>query len=263
VAATTSEPQGSSRPGLFRTIASLLALWGVIMYGYLSYVYDQFYGALAVDKSDVGLGYATTLARSSGWIALTSFFLFIGLVIRGVVELLLVLSIMNYPGWHMYDVQEKFSHVVGYVAARALLLVVVIVIGILLVVPTVAYSLRIPLREEQRAVEAVQAGSPIGPVRVYGFTLLGIRADAATVLPKGKSGELPAVDTLLKRKLLYLGQTEGTAVFFDAAIQRAVYLPLDDIVMDLSRPEPSSARPPHCFYENPPWPLPSRELPGC
>jgi hypothetical protein len=150
---------------------------------------------------------------------------------------------MNYPGWRMYDVRETFSHVARYVAGRALLLAVVIVIGLLLVVPTVAYSLRIPLREERRAVEAVQAGSPIGPVRVYGFTLLGIRADAATVLPKGKSGELPAVDAVGKRKHLYLGQTEGTAVFFDAAIQRAVYLPLDDIVMDLSRPEPSSARP--------------------
>jgi hypothetical protein len=66
-------PSRSCRSGThesrLRRIAALLALLGVILYVYLTVVYDHFYSVLHVEPSDVGLSYATTLSRSSGLIA--------------------------------------------------------------------------------------------------------------------------------------------------------------------------------------------------
>jgi hypothetical protein len=56
---------GESR---LRRIAALLALFGVVLYVYLTIVYDHFYSVLHVEPADVGLSYGTTLSRSSGLI---------------------------------------------------------------------------------------------------------------------------------------------------------------------------------------------------
>jgi hypothetical protein len=56
---------GESR---LRRIAALLALFGVVLYVYLTIVYDHFYRVLHVEPADVGLSYGTTLSRSSGLI---------------------------------------------------------------------------------------------------------------------------------------------------------------------------------------------------
>jgi hypothetical protein len=60
----------------------VLAVVAVLLYGYLSIAYDQFYRRLGVDLSDVGLSYTGVLARSSGFVVayLLGVALLVGLV---------------------------------------------------------------------------------------------------------------------------------------------------------------------------------------
>jgi hypothetical protein len=51
----------------------VITLGGIAVYGALNSAYDRFYGALGVDPSDIGLGYAQTLSRSVGFIVVFVF----------------------------------------------------------------------------------------------------------------------------------------------------------------------------------------------
>src|SRR5215216_360225 len=53
---------------------TVLAVGAVVLYAFLSLCYELFYRSLAVDPSDVGLSYAGTLARSSGFVIVYVFF---------------------------------------------------------------------------------------------------------------------------------------------------------------------------------------------
>jgi hypothetical protein len=88
---------------------------------------------------------------------------------------------------------------------------------------------------------ASQSGRP--SVRVHAT---GVRADLATVVPRGSPQDTAAAAALQNRELLYLGQNDGTAVLFDPQEKRAIYLQASDIVMRRSRPRPETVRPPHC-----------------
>jgi hypothetical protein len=64
------QADSSAQESMLRRIAGVLALLGIITYVYLMVVYDRFYSVLHVDPADVGLGYASTLSRSSGLIVI-------------------------------------------------------------------------------------------------------------------------------------------------------------------------------------------------
>jgi hypothetical protein len=93
----------------------------------------------------------------------------------------------------------------------------------------------------------VKAGESVRPLkaRVLGrsipLVILAIHADPATVEPAGKAGDSPAVERLQDRELLYLGQSGGTVVLYDASSQRAVYVPASSIVLHVAN---CDARPP-------------------
>jgi hypothetical protein len=93
------------------------------------------------------------------------------------------------------------------------------------------------LLEAENAARKVQAGAP-----VTGWVPRSlIRADPVTVESVGKRGDSPAVERLRDKKLLYLGQSNGTVLLYDATAQRAVYVPADSIVLHVAN---CSATPP-------------------
>jgi hypothetical protein len=49
-------------------IPALLTATGVVLYGMLGTAYSLFYGRLGVNPEDVGLGYAATISRSTGFV---------------------------------------------------------------------------------------------------------------------------------------------------------------------------------------------------
>jgi hypothetical protein len=154
-----------------RRIAALLALLGVILYVYLTVVYDRFYSALHVEPSDVGLSYATTLSRSSGLIAT------VVIIVAG--TWLLLRWIRGSLRGIVLDLELP---PLNAVAALALMAGVVLFWAF---APLLTYPIAEPTREASLAAKAVLAGKPVAPVRLGPITLMDLRAEAATVIPKG------------------------------------------------------------------------------
>jgi hypothetical protein len=100
-----------------------------------------------------------------------------------------------------------------------------------------------PSFKVREAANAVKVGQPVPPIALplLSQALVPIRADPVTVEPSGKPKESPATDRLQQAKLLlYLGQAGGTVVFYDPAMQRAVYVPGSAVILHVAncRAEP-------------------------
>jgi hypothetical protein len=220
--APTREPRAGRRPGTARWgilghLPALLAASAVVLYGYLAIAYENFYRNLGVDPSDVGLSYTGILARS------------VGFVVSCLLALLLVfLPILSFIAPEA-ERQRNPGRVGGIIALAAMLFLL---------------GLVNPLLDASDAAIDVRAGKPAGPIRFAGLlggvtpgpalVVLAIRGDPATVEPAGKPGDAPAVALLQSRRLLYLGQSSGTAVLYDATGQQAVYLPTGSVILHVS-----------------------------
>jgi hypothetical protein len=204
----------------------LLLVGGVLMYGFLSICYDRFYGFLGVDPSDVGLSYTGTLARSSGFVVV---YLTLAYIVSGIVRQDLVEIRRSTRGR-----PTRTSLVLAFAIGGLLVLVGVIW-------PPVAAGL---------SAEDVRAGKPVGPVLYPGplppLPVLAIHADPATVEPTGRPGDAPAAERLRGRKLLYLGQSGGTVVLYDAATQRAVYVPSSSVILHVANCDAKPPPDPSC-----------------
>jgi hypothetical protein len=207
-------------------VPAVLVFGGLLMYGFLSICYERFYGFLGVDPDDVGLSYTGTLARSSGFVVvyLTLAYLVYGLARRE------ILDRRAMPG--------------GRLARTSLVLTFVVVGGLVfagVIWPPLAAGL---------AADDVKAGRPVGPVLIPGplppLPVLAVHADPATVEPTGKPGDAPAAERLQGRKLLYLGQSGGTVVLYDATTQRAVYVPSSSVILHVANCDAKPPPDPSC-----------------
>jgi hypothetical protein len=196
----------------------VLALVAVLLYGYLSIAYDQFYRRLGVDLSDVGLSYTGVLARSSGFVV--AYMVFVALLVGLVVTARL-------------HVDQRRRREPAKAARDARLLGAGTAVAAILVARTLVF----PLIDAGDAARKAQVGFAVGPVRHRGLgpiselPIVAIRADPATVEPSGKPGDAPAADRLRGSHLLYLGQSGGTVVIYDPAVQQAVYVPAASIIL--------------------------------
>jgi hypothetical protein len=95
------------------------------------------------------------------------------------------------------------------------------------------------------AARDVRAGKPVTPIQFLQgpwwrsrppltIPVVAIHADPATVEPAGKGTDLPSIERLEGRRLLYLGQSGGTVVLYDATADRAVYLPAGSVVLHVA-----------------------------
>ena len=224
-----------SRESRLRRIAGVLALLGAVTYVYLAIVYDRFYSVLHVDPGDVGLGYATTLSRSSGLI-------------------LIVVAIIGVP-WFLlaWILGSMFAAASDPPSADfAIPAALVGLVALWVALPVLTYAYTEPTHEASMAARAVLAGKPVAQVRLGNLiTVIDLRAEAVTLVAARSSN--PAVSSLAKRTdLLYLGKADGTVVLFDPRARQALHLPADAVVMRLSRPAPRQGRSPLCTITPPP-----------
>jgi hypothetical protein len=216
------------------TFPVVLAAGAVVIYAYLALCYEEFYGRLAVDPSDVGLNYAGVLARSTGFVAV--YLLVAALFIGG--------AVIARRGMERQRPTNP---------ARARRAGCLLMVAMALFAAYAVSTLRYPLRDARRAARAVQAGKPVSPTHhgaestfplalTLGLPLLAIHADPATVEPAGKPEDAPAAERLRGQKVLYLGQANGTVVLYDPAAQQAVYLPASAIILKVTNcdAEPSA-----------------------
>jgi hypothetical protein len=204
---------------------------GVLIYGSQRIFYDRFYGSLGVDPSDVGLSYTETLARSTGFV---------------IVSLVLLVTV----ALHMPFVERRFRYAGRQdpTVRRSRGTIILSVLGTVLFVGVVGV---IPWVGAEEAAREVQAGRPVGPIR-YGLPFLAIHADPVWVEPVGKPGDSTAAERLRGRQLLYLGQSEGTVLLYDASFQRAIYVPASSIVLQVAncRAEPPPPEDDRCRGAN-------------
>jgi hypothetical protein len=210
-------------------VPAVLLVGGLVIYAFLSFSYARFYGSLGVDPNDVGLSYAGTLTRASG--------LVVGLVAVLAVYLIAHLLILS-PRWPEGPDRWRWGRsrplrVVGFTALALL-----------------AYGLIYSVTGADIAANEVRAGKAVNPPRlgmapIRGFEVLAIHAAPATVEPAGKPSDSPAAERLRGRRLLYLGQSGGTVVLYDAATQQAIYAPGSSIILHVTncaaRPLPDPA----------------------
>jgi amino acid transporter len=200
---------------------------GLLLYAYLSLCYHLFYGRLGVDPNDVGLSYTGTLARSAGFVTATL------VAIVGAVSLVREARREDAEGKTR---RERWFPPVGCT--------VVIACGMVLYL-----GLILPPLGAWMAGNAVMAGRPVSPTvaadPVLPLPILAIHADPATVEPAGKSTDSPSIERLHGRRLLYLGQSGGIVVLYDATADRAVYVPASSIVLQVAncraKPPPDAA----------------------
>jgi hypothetical protein len=218
--------RGDGRPlGAWREVlgvlAPVLAVGAILLYGYLSVAYDNFYRGLGIDPADVGLSYTGVLARSSG-------FVIVCLAAAGTLAIIPTILGFGRP-------EERRKNPSRFTALFAL-------IGIIL-----SLLLIDPLLTAGDAARDVREGKPVGPIHILGWPIspvppvpfsrlpvLAIHADPATVEPGGKRAEAPAVERLQGRKVLYLGQAGGAVVLYDPGDQQAVYVSASSIVLHVS-----------------------------
>jgi hypothetical protein len=207
-------------------LPAIVVVGGLLLYGFLSLTYQQFYGSLGVDPNDVGLTYVGTLARSSGFVIFCLIFAFAGFTGVG--------AILSSSGLLQRETDWWWIRLFIYIA-----------IAVALVLLAWAISYR-----AQEAAKAVKAGKAVQPLVWGSFPspVLAIHADPAIVEPTGKPGESPAIDRLQSAKLLYLGQAGGTVVFYSPADKGPLYAPASSIILHLTNcdamPRPDPACPP-------------------
>jgi hypothetical protein len=219
-------PLSESSNSILRSIASVLAVLGIALYAYLTYIYQRFYSALDVTPSDVGFTYATTLARS------------IGLIVAALITYLGLIGLRWFLGGLAVTAMGDF---VGP------LIVIPLAVILWIVLPFVLYPLTEPAREADISAKQVMVGLPVAPVRLYGVTIMDFRADSAAVAANGQPGASPAMDTLAATPgLVYLGRSEGVVVLYDSVNDQPVQVPANAAIMRLQRPVARQGRSPVC-----------------
>ena len=78
--------------------------------------------------------------------------------------------------------------------------------------------------------EAVQNGEAVSPLAVLGLTVLAIEAIPAAAQPIGGASESPGLSGLAKKRLLYLGRSNGDLVLYESH-RGALHVPASSVVL--------------------------------
>jgi hypothetical protein len=206
---------------------AVLLVGGLLIYAYLSICYARFYGSLGIDPNDVGLSYTGTLGRSSG--------LVVGFLI--VLGVQVIVQVLFLPHWSKMLDRWALSRPLRILGFTALSLM--------------SFAVAYGVAGADIAANEVRAGKAVSPPRFWmapirGLEVLAIHAAPATVEPVGKPGDSPAAERLRGRRLLYLGQSGGTVVLYDAATQQAVYVPGSSVILHIANCETKPKPDPAC-----------------
>jgi len=262
------EPNRNRIPwsNLLQNGTSILAVSGVLIYAILSISYGQFYSAIGVSASDVGLSYLTILAGSVGAAlalvlllaitaliiaVITTVFLFFLYLYRfifqeefrhriisgdaGQVEVAIILSaVLSAVGAFVGEIIANFRRAL-LIAARRYAVKVTVWSVVIIALMLAFYAL--PRAATARA-EQVQKGIPVSQPRlpILPLTLLAIRADPVLVAATGEPGKTLAVEELaaranLRPPLLYLGQANSIVVLYDSIKDEAIYVPSSSLLL--------------------------------
>jgi hypothetical protein len=262
----SSSPERNGFPSQWLSnIPALLTAIGLVLYGMLNMAYSLFYGRLGVNPEDVGLGYAATISRSTGFVV-------IAVSLSAAVFLPAIWTSIENREWRKARRERAEANrtaaqilIEGHGGLEALkdaaksgdsgasmvletarrhmeaaqeaegstvpfqrskrISLIFAISAILLVLMPLAPLLALP------RADAVQHGRDVPPVKVLGVTVLAIGASHASVQATGKPSDTTAINALSARQLLYLGRTDGTLVLYDSQSDQAIYIPASLVIL--------------------------------
>jgi hypothetical protein len=188
-------------------LSAVVAVLGLILYVPTYVAYEYFYTSLGVSPDEIGLGYATALSREITWLA--SY-----IVILCSVGALLVAAVWLAVGparlWGILRLPRRPAAPTRRVSALTAALATAIVLEIVVF--------------QVQSVPTVNSGIPAAPSARSFFKA---RADLVQVAWIDKSPQAAAVP----ERMLYLGQSNGVAVFWDPRDEQSVRIPTGSIVI--------------------------------
>lgn len=200
-----------------RNLLASLTILGVVLYGLIRLWYQAFYGPFGLAPEDVGLDYAETLARSAGLIVWLTILLapfvvlFVLLRERARRFVLALRSSPSFPRW-----------LLDALAPLAILLAVFALFGLAAV-------------GSERMIDSA-SDAKRGEVGDFPFGMnIGANAEPAAItwIEEPPDG----LDDLASHRLMYLGQSEGTAFLYDIDSERTVQIPSNSALISLIRNE--------------------------
>jgi hypothetical protein len=231
------EPRKSVARQSIELLVSTLTLLGILLYGVVYGAYDKFYGELGVDPSDVGFGYASILAHSTGFLTiffrrLAYFSLYPAVLVIGLIVALRFFA--------------QSSSITNVVFAYQWRRQVVTICFFAIVVPALVLALLEGpygelLKGATRRADLVTAGHAVQPMRGKGgYLTLAVHADPVSLEVVNKPEESPAIKRLKALSLLYLGQANNLLVLYDVKRHRAIYVPSSSVVITVTNCERST-----------------------
>ena len=187
-------------PELIKNVTAVLTLAGIVIYGSVAYGSSIFYHFLGTDLLDVGASYATILTNS------------ISVILGLALVLALQFFVQRSNGKDREDRQRRMVSLLYFGLFYLVLVAILAPLATALLV-----------KDDRRV-----GGWSFSPV---------VRVQPVVVHATTKRGEVaPAVDAIVGHPLYYLGQSGGTAVFFDVTTQKAVYVPNSLIIIEGRKP---------------------------
>ena len=224
---TADEADDTQRPLLLTLLsnaAAILALSGIVAYGVLAICYDRFYKALGISSADVGLTYGNVLANSTGMILLiilVLIFLTITKVLDWVNRFFGRLSTRHQQHLQGGKLRRTWAHTTNLIAAILTLVLMYWALGAL-------------STDSAQAADAVKHGRPVVSPHIGPTTILVIHADPVTIQPATTISQELIDQYIQNRKMLYLGEANGTVVLYDSQAQEAIFLPATSIILSIS-----------------------------
>lgn len=189
-------------PELIKNFTAVLSLVGIVIYGSMAYGSSIFYHFLGTDLLDVGVSYAAILTNSIS--------LILGLV--------LLLALQVFLQRIDDDRKDREDRQRSMVRLLSFGLFALVALAILAPLATALF-----VKQDRRVF-----GWSFSPV---------VRVQPVMVHATAKRGEVASgVEAIVGHPLYYLGQSGGTAVFFDVITQKAVYVPNSLIIIEGRKP---------------------------
>jgi len=195
-----------------------LSVAGIVLYGVVTIADERFYEALGISSADVGLNYANTLVRANGLVLISVLYL----LYLGPYFLLFQFAWSrafrsNVPQEHMTEEDHRRA-----ATRRKSLRLQMLIVSVTAIVLSLAVALPLLYHVAANRADLVSQGHAVGPVKIWGLTILPISADPARaqwITPE------PEDSPVLPQHLLFLGQAGSLTPLYDPSRKQIMWLP--------------------------------------
>jgi MFS family permease len=231
-----------------------VAVIGVLVYGLLAAAYDKFYSELGLTPADVGVQYGKTLGGAAALAVLAS------ILVGALTLLILWLNRVQRASQRVRRVRRLFAPLVLVIVVAASLVAyltrgLLAALTVAAAVALISYSILFEEREQWRlgmaigaaitvswfilaafmaheadiTADKVKDGFWVEPPGSGGLVILSVRAMPIELSSAGTTPEDQRfVQDVREHRLLFLGQSNGQLVVYDATAQEALILPAAD-----------------------------------